>query len=75
MSFMVALLLLIGAAISLAGSASIVKEGCDFMAKDTNGPGMSPARMYTELVETNMCSEVCPCDDAHKALFDNLDAD
>ena len=69
MSFIVALLLLIGAAIALAGSGELVKEGCEFIKKEQ---GMSPGDMYTNLVETNMCSDVCPCDEAHKAKFESL---
>lgn len=71
MSFIVALLLLIGAAISLAGSGELVKEGCAFLAKD-EALGMVPEKAYTDLVETNMCSKVCPCDDAFKDKFQTL---
>lgn len=74
MSFMVALLLLIGAAISLAGSGELVKEGCAFLAKE-DALGMEPSKMYTDLVETNMCSKVCPCEDAFKDKFQTLTAD
>lgn len=65
LSFIVALLLLIGAMIALAPSGELVKEGCEFIAKEENA-GLNPAVMYKELVDTNMCSEACKCDEAHK---------
>ena len=71
MSFIVALLLLIGAAIALAGSGELVVEACNFLEKDEDF-GMKPALMYTNIVETNMCSDVCPCDEAFKAKFETL---
>jgi len=65
LAFIVALLLLIGAMIALAPSGELVEEGCKFIAKEENA-GVNPAIMYKELVDTNMCSAACPCDEAFK---------
>jgi len=73
MAFIVALLLLIGAMVALAPAGELVKEGCDFIEKE--GAGMAPAIMYKELVDTNMCSEACPCDEAFKDKWAAVDAE
>lgn len=73
MAFIVALLLLIGAMVALAPAGELVKEGCDFIEKE--GAGMAPAIMYKELVDTNMCSEACPCDEAFKDKWTAVDAE
>ena len=74
MAFIVALLLLIGAMVALAPAGELVKEGCDFIEKE--GAGVNPAIMYKELVDTNMCSAACPCDETFKDKWtaDKVDA-
>jgi len=76
MAFIVALLLLIGAMVALAPAGELVKEGCDSIKKGEAGLKMNPAIMYKELVDTNMCSAACPCDETFKDKWtaDTVDA-
>jgi len=74
MAFIVALLLLIGAMVALAPAGELVKEGCKEIEKGK--AGLNPAIMYKELVDTNMCSAACPCDETFKDKWtaDKVDA-
>lgn len=73
MAFIVALLLLIGAMVALAPAGELVKEGCKEIEKGK--AGLNPAIMYKELVDTNMCSAACPCDETFKDKWTSVDAE
>jgi hypothetical protein len=66
MAFCVALFLLIGGFIALAPAGELVTEGCKFFADEAKGPGFDAGQEYQNLVDVNMCSDACKCDEAHK---------
>lgn len=64
LAFIIGLLLLIGAALALGPKDKTVELGCEKLLELTKGSS-NPADVYSDLVDRNMCSDVCPCDESH----------
>lgn len=71
LSFIIGLLLLIGAAVALGPKDVIVTDGCNEIAKSDGG--VNPAEIYSDLVDSNMCTKACPCDETHKAKWESVE--
>ena len=69
LSFVIALILLIGAFIALAPVDNLADEACKFLASK-EGAGVEIGTVYSNIVDINMCTDLCKCDETYKPSWD-----